>query len=110
MGSGTGAADAERRREPRVHVGPPVRPLAAACVVGGEAVPGFEVATIEGDAMDLEGFGLGRVLGHVGADRRAVARGGDFPEIEHWDQAWPAPFSGGLAWAVAGSGGVRRGE
>ena len=33
--------------------------------------------------MDLERLGFRLVLGHVGADRRAVARGGDFPEIEH---------------------------
>ena len=52
-GSGAGACDAERRRDAWVHVGPPVRPLAAACVVGGEALPGLEVATVEGDAMDL---------------------------------------------------------
>ena len=41
-GSGAGACDAERRRNARVHVGPPVRPLAPACVVGGEALAGFE--------------------------------------------------------------------
>ena len=43
----------------RVHVGSPVRPLAPACVVGSEALPGFEVATVEGDAMDLENSGSG---------------------------------------------------
>ena len=108
-GSGADACDAERRSEPRVHGGPPVCPFAPTCVVGGEALPGFEVATVERDAVDLEGFGLGRVLGHVGADRRAVARGGDFPEIEHRDQAWPAPLAGVLAWAVAAaSAGVSR--
>ena len=97
-GSGAGACDAERRRDPWVHVGPPVRPLAAACVVGGEALPGFEVATVESDAMDLERLRFRLVLGHVGADRRAVARGGDFPEIEHRES--------GVAGAVDGSVGV----
>ena len=97
-GSGAGACDAERRRDAWVHVGPPVRPLASACVVGGEALPGFEVATIEGDAMDLERLRFRLVLGHVGADRRAVARGGDFPEIEHGES--------GVAGAVGGSVGV----
>ena len=96
-GSSAGACDAERRRDAWVHVGPPVRPLAPACVVGGEALPGFEVATVEGDAMDFERLGFRLVLGHVGADRRAVARGGDFPEIEHGDQACPAPLAGVLA-------------
>src|SRR5580658_3795789 len=82
------------------------RQFAAACVVGGKALPGFEVAAVEGDAMHLERLGFRLILGHVGADRRAVARGGDFPEIEHGDQAWPAPLTG--AWAVAASAGARR--
>ena len=53
-GSGARACDAERRGDAWVHVGPPVRPFASACVVGREALAGFEVATVEGDAMHLE--------------------------------------------------------
>src|SRR5271168_2843177 len=107
-GSGAGACDAESRRDAWVHAGPPVRPLAPACVVGGEALAGFEVATVEGDAMDFERLGFRLVLRHVDADRRAVARGGDFPEVEHWDQARPAPLAGVLAWAAAASAGASR--
>ena len=38
-GSGAGACNAERRCNAWVHVGTPVRPLAPACVVGGEPLP-----------------------------------------------------------------------
>ena len=107
-GIGASACNAERRRDSWVHVGAPVRPLAPACVVGGQALSGFEIAAVECDAMDLERLGFRLVLGHVGADRGAVARGGDFPEIEHGDQAWPAPLAAALGWAVSGSAGARR--
>src|SRR5271165_3941231 len=43
----------------------------------------FEVASVDGDAVDLEGLRLGLVLGHIGADQRAFACGGDFGEVEH---------------------------
>jgi hypothetical protein len=45
--------------------------------------------------MDFERLGFRLVLGHVGANRRAVARGGDFPEIKHRES--------GAAGAVDGS-------
>ena len=78
-----GASDPERRCDARVHVGPPVRPLAPAGVVGRQALSGFELAAVESDAADCESLGLRLVLGHVGADHGAVACSGDFAEVEH---------------------------
>ena len=70
-GMGVGVCDAERRSDAWVHVGAPVRPLASACIVGGQALAGFEVATVEGDAMDFERV---RVLAHPGSCRRECPR------------------------------------
>src|SRR5271165_5395365 len=59
------------------------RPLAPAGIVGGQALASFEVPAVDGDAVDLEGLRLGLVLGHIGADQRALACRGDFGEVEH---------------------------
>ena len=93
---GVNVREAQRRSDPWREVWPPVRALAPAGVVGGEPFAGFEITAVKGDAVDLEGFGLGPVLGHISADQRAFAGGGDFREIEH-GQARPATSDEGCA-------------
>ncbi len=44
---GPDLGDPERRRDARRHIRPPVRPLAPAGIVGGQALAGFEVATVD---------------------------------------------------------------
>ena len=105
-GVGPDLDDAERSRDARRHIRPPVRPLAPAGIVGGQAFAGFEVPAADGDAVDLEGFGLGLVLGHIGADQRAFACGGDFGEVKHV-RLVPAPLAGAPL-AAAETDGSRR--
>jgi len=67
-GTGSGVCDPERRHDAWRHVGPPVRSFAAARIVGGQSFPAFEMPTVDSNAMNLEGFRLRLVLGHIGAD------------------------------------------
>ena len=46
-GVGADLGDPERRRDARRHIRPPVRSLAPAGIVGGQALAGFEVATVD---------------------------------------------------------------
>ena len=74
---------AERGGDFGRHVGPPARPLAPSCVIGGQLFAGLEIAAVRRDAADLQRLGLRLVLRKIGADLRAVGLGGDLAEIEH---------------------------
>ncbi len=85
-----GICEAERGGDAGRHMRLPARALAAADIIGGEALAAFELAT--GGVNRLRWLGLRFVLREVSADFGAVGIGRNFCKIEHVSRAFdPTP-------------------